>query len=149
VLDLERGAARKPPGERIVDDCVRISARRILVVDDNEDAASLLGDMLRSIGHDVRVVHEPSQALAILPRFDVEVAILDIGLPEMDGYALAAVMRARLAPSARLIAVTGYGQDQDRARAEHAGFDAHFAKPVSLAQLVADIELARGATPKH
>ncbi|HSR99510.1 MAG TPA: GAF domain-containing protein [Kofleriaceae bacterium] len=149
VLELEPVAAPRAPGERIVDDFVRITGRRILVVDDNEDAASLLGDMLRSIGHDVRVAHQPSQALAMLARFDVEVAILDIGLPEMDGYELAIAMRERLGSTARLIAVTGYGQDQDRARAEQAGFDAHFAKPVSLAQLIADIELSRGAAPKR
>jgi CheY-like chemotaxis protein len=82
-------------------------------------------------------------------RIDVKVAILDIGLPEMDGYALAAAMRGRLGASIRLIAVTGYAPDQDRTRAQQAGFDAHFAEPVSLAQLVADIELARGASPKR
>jgi DNA-binding response OmpR family regulator len=74
-------------------------------------------------------------------RFTPELAILDIGLPVMDGYELAANLRARLGSAVRLMAVTGYGQDQDRTRAQQAGFDAHFVKPVALGKLLAAIEL--------
>jgi len=138
---IDTGRAERTGGEaQRASGAPRTRARRILVVDDNEDAAILLGDMLRSFGHDVRVAYEPLQALAMLSQFEIDVAILDVGLPGMDGYALASRMRAQLGAAVRLIAVTGYGQPQDRARAKQAGFDAHFVKPVSQVQLLNDIE---------
>jgi signal transduction histidine kinase len=136
----EARRAERTGGAQHASGAPRAITRRILVVDDNEDAAILLADMLRSVGHDVRVAHEPLQALAMLSQFEIDVAILDIGLPGMDGYALASKMRVQLGAAVRLIAVTGYGQQQDRARAGAAGFDAHFVKPVSQAQLLTEIE---------
>jgi signal transduction histidine kinase len=119
----------------------QVVPRRILVVDDNEDAATLLGDLLRSVGHDVRTAHDGVSGLELVARFEPDVAILDIGLPGMDGYELAAAIRERAANRTRVMALTGYGQQQDVARAERAGFDAHFVKPVALARLLAEIEI--------
>jgi CheY-like chemotaxis protein len=108
--------------------------RRILVVDDNEDAADMLQHALREVGHVVEVAHDGPTALARATRFDPEVAILDIGLPVLDGYELAQRLRALPARTGRLqlIAITGYGQDADRRRAAEVGFDRHMVKPVDL-----------------
>lgn len=120
---------------------VTVTPRRILVVDDNEDAGSLMGEMLRSIGHEVCVAQDGPRALEAMNHFTPEVAILDIGLPVMDGYELAAALLARFGPSLRLMAVTGYGQEQDKIRTQRAGFEAHFVKPVGLGKVLAAIEL--------
>ncbi|MBA3817774.1 MAG: response regulator [Deltaproteobacteria bacterium] len=105
--------------------------RRILVVDDNEDAAWLLAEALRMLGHEVRVSHDGMSALELAQRWSPEIAFLDIGLPGMDGFALCSHL-VKLPTRPHVIAVTGYGQPNDRARAFDAGFDAHFVKPVSL-----------------
>ena len=110
---------------------------RILVVDDNEDALALLGEALAAAGHEVRTAADPAQALEVARQWRPELAILDIGLPEMDGYELASRLRAELAGSApRLFALTGYGQQNDRTRIREAGFDAHFVKPVEVQRLL-------------
>ena len=107
--------------------------RRIIVVDDNEDAAMLLAELLEALGNTTRVAHDAAAALRIVEEFEPEVAVLDIGLPAVDGYELARHLRARLAGSPlRLIALTGYGQAADKQRAKDAGFDAHLVKPVAL-----------------
>ena len=111
---------------------------RVLVVDDNRDAAGMIGNLLRDAGHEVRVAHDPSLALEEAVRFRPQVAILDIGLPVMDGYALAGEMRNALGSTMPvLIALTGYGQERDRQRSEQAGFSAHFVKPVGSDALLA------------
>jgi CheY-like chemotaxis protein len=106
----------------------------ILVVDDNCDAADLLGDLLDSLGYQVRVAHDGPAALALLPGYTPQAALLDIGLPQMDGYQLARELRERL-PGIHMIAITGYGQEHDRERALAAGFAAHLVKPVSIVQV--------------
>jgi len=109
---------------------------RILIVDDNEDAAESLAALLALEGHTIERAYSAAEALRRAPQFRAEVVLLDIGLPEMDGYEVA--RRLRLLPelrAARLIAVTGYGQPQDRARAQQAGFDEHLIKPVSAASV--------------
>jgi signal transduction histidine kinase len=112
-------------------------ARRILVVDDNEDAANLLAEVLVAHGHHIRTAADGPSALRVADEFQPEVAVLDIGLPVMDGYELAERMRSTPSLSGlRLIAVTGYGQESDRARALDAGFHAHLAKPVAIDTLV-------------
>ncbi|HEU0035484.1 MAG TPA: ATP-binding protein [Kofleriaceae bacterium] len=116
----------------------RGDARRVLVVDDNEDAANLLGEIARQRGHEVTVVHDPSHALAAIASFHPEVAVLDIGLPGMDGYELASRLRVAC-PDCRLIALTGYGQRDDREKALSAGFAAHLVKPVRINELLAMI----------
>ena len=113
----------------------------ILVVDDNEDAADLLAEVLRDQGHDVQVAHDGAQALQRVTDFRPEVAILDIGLPVMDGYELAVALRDRLGPELRLLAVTGYGQEGDRARSREVGFEKHFVKPVALTDLLDALDL--------
>ncbi|HEY5927975.1 MAG TPA: PAS domain-containing protein [Kofleriaceae bacterium] len=121
-----------------------VVARRILVVDDNEDAANLLAEVLVAHGHHIRTALDGPSALRVADEFHPEVAVLDIGLPVMDGYELAERMRATPSLSGvRLIAVTGYGQESDRARALDAGFHAHLAKPVAIDTLV---RLVDGAT---
>ena len=107
---------------------------RLLLVDDNEDGVSLLALWLAKRGHDVRVAYDPRTALAIAREFRPDVAVLDIGLPEMDGYELAVALRQQQPEaSIRMIALTGYGQPADRSRSESAGFVVHLVKPVDLA----------------
>jgi len=111
--------------------------RRVLIADDNRDAATSLAMLLELEGHDVTVVHDGRQALQNIQNHSPDVAMLDIGMPEIDGYEVA--RRARQQPSGRgvmLIAVTGWGQEADRARAMEAGFDLHFTKPVEPETLI-------------
>ncbi|MCU1280237.1 MAG: two-component hybrid sensor and regulator, partial [bacterium] len=104
---------------------------RVLVVDDNSDAADLLADCLRAMGHVAAVAYDGPQALQLTAQFAPEVALLDIGLPVMDGYELATHLRAQR-PGLLLIALTGYGQDGDRERTRSSGFAAHLVKPINL-----------------
>ncbi|MEO7097105.1 MAG: ATP-binding protein, partial [Polyangiales bacterium] len=115
------------------------AAAQILVVDDNQDAAILMGEALAACGHTVAIAHSGPDALAELDRFTPQIALLDIGLPAMDGYELAERMRARL-PSVKLIAVTGYGQANDRVRALEAGFHVHLVKPARLASVLESVD---------
>lgn len=109
---------------------------RVLLVDDNEDAARSSALMLRHIGLDVQVAHTAHEALAAYGDGPVDAALLDIGLPDMDGYALAMALRAAADGRAlRLVALTGYGRKGDVARAAAAGFDLHLTKPASLDDL--------------
>lgn len=111
----------------------RMPALRIGVVDDNEDAAVTLSLLLETLGHTVLVAHSAREALAALPEFGPDVCLLDIGLPEMNGYELAAALRKKPGTAqAILIAVTGYAQEKDRAQALASGFHDLFAKPVDL-----------------
>ena len=110
--------------------------QRVLVVDDNVDAAALLADWLRASGHSPEVAHDGPSALQLAVTFRPDVALLDIGLPVMDGYELARRLRAQ-GGRLRLIAVTGYGQAADRVRAREAGFDAHLVKPLEFDALQA------------
>jgi signal transduction histidine kinase/CheY-like chemotaxis protein len=110
---------------------------RIMVVDDNEDAAELLSESLRRAGHDIRTAHDAHAALELARSFEPRVVLLDIGLPVMDGYEVAQQLRAL--SSGRpldLIAITGYGQPADRERALKSGFSDHFVKPVSVTDIL-------------
>ncbi|MET0857741.1 MAG: PAS domain-containing protein [Telluria sp.] len=114
------------------------SALRVMVVDDNTDAAMMLGMFLESAGHHVSIEHSARQALQRAQREQPEVFMLDIGLPDMDGNELARLLRAQ--PGGErpvLIAITGYGQEQDREETAAAGFDHHYVKPVDAEQLLA------------
>jgi PAS domain S-box-containing protein len=111
--------------------------QRVLVVDDNPDGAEMIAALLTQVGHDVRVAHDASRALSIGDAFRPEVAILDLGLPVMDGYALGRELRARLGDGAPvLVALSGYGQERDRRQSEAAGFRLHLVKPVNAESLV-------------
>ncbi len=120
--------------------------RRILVVDDNEDAAEMLREVLGAYGNEVLVAHDGPEALTSAPGFDPDVAILDIGLPVMDGYELARRLHATLRRQPVLIALTGFGQQGDRARARDAGFHEHLVKPVDPDRLIQLIERLAPAT---
>lgn len=109
-------------------------SKRVLVVDDNEDAAVLLVELLRALGHDAEMAHDGPSALRLLDRFTPDVGLLDIGLPVMDGFELARLVRARFS-GIFLVAITGYGQAADKAATQAAGFDAHLVKPVDLDQV--------------
>jgi signal transduction histidine kinase/CheY-like chemotaxis protein len=127
----------------------RAGRRRILLVDDNTDAADLMAEALRTGGHDVQVANDPVEALEKAQRVPPEIAILDIGLPVMDGYELAE--RLRVQPDllgCRFMALTGYGQERDHDRSRAHGFAKHFVKPVDLQELMAAIAepVAGGAT---
>jgi two-component system CheB/CheR fusion protein len=110
--------------------------RRVLIVDDNVDAAKSMEMIVRAWGHPVEIARDGPEALAIAERFQPEIALVDIGLPGMNGYELASRLRADLARSnVKLVAVTGYGRDSDRIAARAAGFDAHLTKPADIADL--------------
>ena len=107
--------------------------RAVLLVDDNRDAADLLAESLRALGHVVEVATDGPAALELIRTFRPDVALLDLGLPVMDGFELAARLKANPESSGvALIAVTGYGQDVDRRRSREAGFHAHLVKPVDV-----------------
>jgi|1185.fasta_scaffold00873_5 signal transduction histidine kinase len=115
--------------------------RRILLVDDNDDALEMLTDFLRSAGHDVRGVSDGAAALEAALAFGPDLAILDVGLPAIDGYELAIKLRERMgAETPVLWALTGYGQEADRARSRAAGFALHLVKPVEAPELLQAIE---------
>ena len=108
------------------------AARRVLIVDDSADAAESLAMLLTVEGHEVRTARDGPTALAAADEFQPEVVFLDIGLPGMDGYEVARRLREHAGPKpVFLAAVTGYGQEEDRCRADQAGFDAHLVKPAS------------------
>jgi CheY-like chemotaxis protein len=110
--------------------------RRVLVVDDNVDSAESLALLLRVTGHEVRTAHHGPAALETAQTFAPEIVLLDIGLPRMDGLEVARRMRQDLGlTNALLVAMTGYGQDEDRRRTQEAGFNAHLVKPVDLDEL--------------
>ncbi len=126
------------------------TAGRVLVVDDNRDAAEGLGELLTDLGYITKISYDGPSALAAAPEFTPQVALVDIGLPVMDGYEVA--RRLRSLPGLgelRLVAVTGYGQPSDRERSQAAGFDEHLVKPVDHAVIEPVLErlLAAGAPP--
>jgi signal transduction histidine kinase len=107
------------------------SRRRVLVVDDNRDAAEMLAAMLGAWGQETRVAYDGKDALATAGAFQPEIVLLDIGLPDLDGYEIGRRMRTEpWGQRALLVAVTGWGQESDLERSRHAGFDRHLVKPV-------------------
>lgn len=112
------------------------AARRVLVVDDNVDAAHTVAELLRLLGHEVSIEHDGLGAVDAALRLHPEVVLLDIGLPGIDGYEAARrIRRAEGKRAMKLVALTGWGQEQDKERAYRAGFDQHCVKPVGLDQL--------------
>jgi DNA-binding response OmpR family regulator len=125
------GAATRGPGSHAG------AALRLMLVDDNKDAANAMAMVLESAGHVVMVEHDPHQALESVGSFGPDACLLDIGLPGMDGNELARRLRATAhARAATLIAVTGYGNKYDKASAVKAGFDHYFVKPANTAELI-------------
>jgi signal transduction histidine kinase/ActR/RegA family two-component response regulator len=130
-----------PPEARATPERRAVRALRVLVVDDNADAARLLADFLESAGHGVVVALDAPAALAAIEKEVPDVAVLDLGLPVMDGHELARRIRERLGAAAPpFVCVTGYGQARDEARSRDAGFAHHFVKPVDPLALRAAVE---------
>jgi CheY-like chemotaxis protein len=122
--------------------------KRILVVDDNPDAAKLVSELLELQGHEVRSAHLPHEAIAIALEFQPDIAFLDIGLPAMDGFEL--VARLRMLPElrdCRFIAISGYDDLDDRRRSEQVGFEAHLVKPISM-DILERVVLSAGSASK-
>jgi len=102
---------------------------RVLVVDDNEDAATSLAMMLGMMGYEVRMAHDGLEAVRAADEFVPEAALLDIGLPHLSGYDVARHIRSRQGEEVLLVAITGWGTAEDVKRSQDAGFDHHFTKP--------------------
>jgi len=143
LLDIPPAAACAPGPDK--DKRAKASTtRRILVVDDNHDSADSLAMLLRLVGHDVRTVYDGRQALVVAATYRPDLVLLDIGLPSMNGFTVASHMRSQpeLA-GVVLVALTGYGSDEDRRNSEAAGFHYHMVKPVNfdaLNELLAALE---------
>jgi PAS domain S-box-containing protein len=131
VIQLPRRTIQTPKRREKVPVLSDRPGRRVLIADDNRDAADSLAILLRLDGHEVRVVHDGREAVASFNALLPEVAVLDIGMPELDGYEVARQVRQHsLGRAVTLIAVTGWGQEADKARALAAGFNHHFTKPI-------------------
>jgi CheY-like chemotaxis protein len=118
----------------------RPKGSRILVVDDSVDSAETLAELLKIWGHEVHLAHDGPAAVAAAREYKPEIVLLDIGLPGMDGFAVARELRKEGTGGRLLVALTGYGEQQDRDRAAAAGFDHHLVKPIdpdSLQKLLA------------
>jgi DNA-binding response OmpR family regulator len=118
-------------------------ARRVLVVDDNQDAADSLAMLLSAHGDEVRTAYDGEEAVEADARFQPGIVLLDIGLPKMSGYDVARHIRSRRGAGVLIVAITGWGQDEDRQRSRDAGFDHHFTKPVDIESLLETLERER------
>jgi CheY-like chemotaxis protein len=106
------------------------------VADDNKDAAESMGMLLRLMGNEVRTVYDGEKAVAEAEEFRPDMVVLDIGMPKLDGYAVARMIREQPWSSGMvLVALTGWGQEEDKRKAADAGFDRHFTKPIDPAEL--------------
>jgi CheY-like chemotaxis protein len=143
ILSFPRMPAPAPSASAAM--APQAAGRRVLLVDDHEDARAMLRMMLELIGHEVAEAGDGLAALEAARAFRPQVAVVDIGLPRIDGYEVARRLRADPATAGiALIALTGYGQDEDRQRALEAGFDEHLVKPVDEQRLLGAIaRLAR------
>jgi len=109
--------------------------RRVVVIDDNRDAADMLALTVGMLGHEARTVYDPLLALDVIRSFEPDIAFVDIGMPRLDGLALATMIREQVGSTIALVALTGWGQAADRERSKAAGFDFHCVKPIDLAQV--------------
>jgi PAS domain S-box-containing protein len=137
-LELHRGPPAAAPRAAVG------APLRVLIVDDNLDAASLIEQLLRLAGHEVSVAHDGPAALAAAAATSQDVVLLDIGLPGMDGYAVAARLRAEGHVGTALVALSGYGRQEDLRRSRDAGFDHHLVKPIDFGQLHKIVQEVRG-----
>jgi CheY-like chemotaxis protein len=109
----------------------------IVVVEDQDDARDVLRTLLQLEGHEISTARDGAEGLAMILEKRPQIGLLDIGLPRMNGYDLAAEIRKQMGPSIKLVAMSGYGQAEDVRRAEAAGFDRHLTKPVDPQRLAA------------
>ena len=112
-----------------------VASQRVLVIEDNDDGREMLVTLLRALGHEVFEAGTGTEGIEIAVRHSPAVVVLDIGLPDLDGYEVGRHLRERLGGGFRLVALTGYGQPQDRALSQSVGFDAHLVKPVDPLKL--------------
>jgi CheY-like chemotaxis protein len=120
-------------GESSAPEATHFAPRRVLVVDDFEESAELLAALLRKLGHEATAIDKPEAAVEWVLAHHPDVVLLDIAMPGLDGYEIARRLRAHFELDAVvLVALTGYGQEQDRKRALDAGFNFHLVKPVSM-----------------
>jgi CheY-like chemotaxis protein/two-component sensor histidine kinase len=129
TVRLPAGGDARVAGGRRASFAAATAGCKVLLADDNRDAADTLARMLAAYGHDVRIAYDGGAALDECARFVPDVAVLDIGMPVADGYEVARRLREQNASRPRLIALTGWGQEHDRSRALAAGFDHHLTKP--------------------
>ncbi|WKB52468.1 PAS domain S-box protein [Eleftheria terrae] len=130
-LPLARSQPAQPPAPAEPVNPAECAGRRMLVVDDNKDAALSLAAILQIMGNDARVAHDGVEALGLAASFRPQIILLDIGMPRLNGYETARLMREQpWGRDALLVALTGWGQDEDRRRSREAGFDHHLVKPV-------------------
>jgi len=138
VVALPTTDSKRPP---------QVSPRRILVADDNSDAVEALALQLRLAGHEVRSANDGLEALEVAETFAPQVVLLDLGMPRMDGYEAAREIRRKWwGKSATLVALTGWGGQQDRQKTTDAGFDAHLVKPVTEFDLFQAIAFSRSTS---
>jgi CheY-like chemotaxis protein len=139
VVSLPLAPVQDPAGEStatLVQAAIPRTALRVLVADDNRDSADGCATLLQMAGHDVRTAYSGDVALELAAQFRPHIALLDIGMPELNGYEVARHIRdSEWGREMLLVAVTGWGQEDDRRQAEAAGFDHHRAKPVDLDSL--------------
>lgn len=122
----------------------QLDPRRILVVDDNRDAADIIAEFLTLYGHEARPVYDGEEALRLASSFAPDVVFLDLGMPGLDGYAVAAKMRSTPAfDKTRVIALTAWSDDVARARVKAAGFDSHLIKPASIDTILGELDVAK------
>ena len=143
LVEPPHDSGRAEPAGRQLEAATR---RRVLVVDDNTDHAESLAFLLRLMGHETRLAYDGEAALEVAAEFEPNVALIDIGLPRLNGYEVARRLRER--PGLRntvLVAQTGWGQESDRARSQEAGFDHHLIKPVAPEVLANIIDSTDGA----
>jgi signal transduction histidine kinase len=134
-LHLDPAASSRPVGDG------EVHARRILLADDNVDFANSLGQLLQAQGHDVRIAYDGAEALKTARDFNPQIAFVDIGMPKVHGYEVARRLRAEAGTAGCvLVAVTGWGQENDRQRAREAGFDRHLVKPVNPGEIESILE---------
>jgi CheY-like chemotaxis protein len=136
IVRLAAAAAAPREEARAADTLKAGAAQRVLVVDDNTDAAATLDMFVRALGHETHIAHDGEEALRAFDDFKPDIVLLDIGLPGINGYEVARRLRSRKGSSVRIIAITGWGQPEDRKQSAEAGFDLHLVKPVDEAQLL-------------
>jgi len=139
LADADRTAAVKEPP-------IPLGRRRIVVIEDNDDAREVLVTLLRLDGHEVEAAPTGLAGIELASARSPDVVLVDVGLPDLDGFEVCRRLRHTLGHRGRLIAVTGYGQARDRERSAAAGFDAHLVKPVDAADLAAALAHLDGPT---
>jgi signal transduction histidine kinase/CheY-like chemotaxis protein len=144
ILVLTESSTETP---RTVPDRDTQRARRVLVIEDNEDMRTMLWVGLAGRGHEVRVAGDGASGLALAAEFRPQIVLIDLGLPDIDGYEVGRRLRTQFGAAVQLVAVTGYGQAEDRRRTKDAGFDVHLTKPVAPELLEQAIATTRMAAP--